>query len=149
MDPVLITASMNETTFAEMVSCSSRQIREILFSQMNIKPKKKSLSLKVHEKRDERVRRLHERLKTAAGKKESDICRELIRTWLYTKRPMLKSALDFLGIENEDGLVSIETDFFNNLSADKVKALKEHLEKSFPLEHALIYLQFMEVPHLE
>ena len=147
MDPVAITAAMSEATFAEVITSSSRQLREILFSQMNIKLKKKNLGLHVHEKRDERIRKLHEKLKQASGKRETDICRELVRTWLYSKRAMLKSALDFLGVPNEDGLVDTEIDFFKELSLERVRELKAHLCEKFSPEHVKIYMQFVEIPH--
>ncbi len=146
MDPVLITAAMSEATFAEVITSSSRKLREILFAQMNVKQKKKNLGLHVHEKRDERIRKLHEKLKQASGQREADICRELVRTWLYSKRAMLKAALDFLGIANEDGLVDTEIDFFKELSLERAGELKTHLEKDFPPEHVKIYLEFIEVP---
>lgn len=149
MDSIAITAAMSETTFAEIMSCASRKVREVLFAQMSVKAKKKGLTLKVHGKRDERVRKLHERLKVASGTRENEICQELIRTWLYTKRPMLKSALDFLKVPNEDGLVDTELDFFADLTLDQVLSLKSHLETQFLSEEVKIYLNFVNVAHLD
>jgi hypothetical protein len=124
MDPVLIAASMSEATFAEVIKSSSRQLREILFSQMHVKYSAKKPGLHIHGKRDERIRKLHEKLKQVSGQREIDICRELVRTWLYSKRAMLKAALDFLGVPNQDGLVDAEIDFFKELSLERVRELK-------------------------
>ncbi len=148
MDPVAITAQMTEPTFFDVVQKSPRKVREVLFSQLGVKAKKKGSGIHIQENREDRVRKLHQKLSSMHSKKESEVCRELIRNWLYTKRPMLKSALDFLGIPNDAGLVDQETDFFSNLSKDRVQELVTHLKKDFDAEHVSVYLQFMEVPHI-
>ncbi len=148
MDPIALTGQISDATFAEMVQSSSRKVREVLYSQFGIKTKKK-FSANLQERRDERVRKLHERLKTGSTKQEAEVCRELIRNWLYGKRPLLKSTLDFLEVPNDNGLVEIELDFFTNLHEDKVEALVKYLCTQFQPEHVAIYLRFVEVPHLD
>lgn len=149
MNPVSIIAQTPEPIFAEMISGSSRKVRETLFSKMGIKSKAKSVGIKLHEKRDERTKKLHEKLSSATSKGESEICSELIRTWLYGKRAMLKSALDFLGVANDDGLVESDLDFFKEMSEERSRELVNHLSKSFEREEIKIYLSFVEVPFVD
>ena len=52
-------------------------------------------------------------------------------------------------MENDDGLVEVETDFFKELPEKKVGELVKHLDGKFPRDAVLIYLNFMEVPHLD
>lgn len=148
MDPVALTAQMSPETFFEVIDASPRKVREMLFSQLGVKAKKKSIGLRLSQKRDERTQKLHERLKEAQTKQEVEVCKELIRNWLYTKRAMLKSALDYLKVPNDNGLVETEIDFFGKLSKSDVDALCKHLEKDFPKEHVELYLKFVDVPHL-
>ena len=148
MDPIAITKSMSDTIFSDVVSSAPRKTREVLFSQLGIKAKKPMIGLDLNRKRDERARQLHERLKSSTGKRENDVCRELIRTWLFTQRPLLKAALDFVGVPNDNGLVETETDFFKDLSPERITALKKHLYVSFNPEHVDIYMRFVEIPEL-
>lgn len=144
-----LTANMSTETFSEMMAVSPRQVREILYSQLGIKGKSKSLLKNLQQKKEERILKLHESLKQSKSKRESEVCKELIRNWLYSKRPMLKSALDFLGVPNENGLIDSEPTLFTELPKEKVKSLFDHLATEFPKEHVAIYLKFMETPHLE
>jgi hypothetical protein len=146
MSPLEIISKTSDPTFAEMMASCQRSVREMLYSRLGIKAKSNSLSLQLGQKRDEQVRRLHEKFKAADSKAEGDVCAELIRNWLYTKRPMLKAALDFLEVPNQDGLVETELDFFKDLPKAKGKALFEHISKQFGEEPAWIYLNFVEVP---
>lgn len=149
MNPIKLTAEMSEKTFSEVMSVSPRQVREILYSQLGIKGKSSSLLKNLQQKKEERIRKLHEALKISTSKRESDVCKELIRNWLYTKRPLLKSALDHLGVPNDNGLIESDPICFTELSKEQVSALFKHLCRDFEKEHVVIYLGFMETPHLE
>ena len=92
MQFVSMVAGMTEDTFAEVISSSPRKIRETLFARLNIKAKKQ-IGLKVHGKLEERTKKLHERLKGANTEQENKLCEELMRNWLFTKRPLLKLPL--------------------------------------------------------
>jgi hypothetical protein len=140
---------MSEATFAELVQSSPRKIRETLFQRLNIKAKK-SIGLKVHQKAEERSKKLHEKLKGADSENENRLCEELVRNWLYTKRDLLKATLDHLGIKNDNGLLDEEPTFFQELSVDKVKDLVAHLKKQgFDFEHIRAYLLFVKTPHVD
>jgi hypothetical protein len=140
---------MSAETFAEMMAVSRRQVREILFSQLGIKAKSKSLLKNLQQKKEERIEALHDALKRSASKREADICTELIRNWLYTKRPLLKSALDYLGVPNDNGLIDAEPTMFAELSTEKTTSLFKHLCKDFEKEHVVIYLGFMNTANME
>ncbi len=142
---VSMVADMTEDTFAEVISASPRKIRETLFARMNIKAKK-SIGLKVHSKLEERTKKLHDRLKQSQSEQENRLCEELVRNWLFTKRPLLKATLDHLGVKNDNGLVDEEPEFFKELTNDKVKELRSVLEKEHPAEHIKLYLKFVGVP---
>jgi len=148
MDPIQIVAKMSPGTFSDVMAVSRRQVREILFSQLGIKNKSKSLLKNLQQKKEERINALHDSLKSATSKRDADICRELIRNWLYTKRPLLKSALDYLGIPNDDGLIDTEPTMFGELSKEKATELYNYLCKNFDKEHVAIYLEFMETKNL-
>ncbi|MFY7819555.1 MAG: hypothetical protein ACOVP3_01775 [Rhodoluna sp.] len=148
---IALTVGLTETTFHEVVAAAPRKIREVLFARLNIKAKKKTLgvgSLNVHAKLEDRSRKLHERLKEARTVEENKLCEELLRSWLYTKRPLLKAALDFLNIKNDDGLVEEEPVFFQKLDEAKTRELIAHLTPNFPLEQIEVYLTFVKVPNI-
>lgn len=146
MNSTAIIAHISDQTFAEMIRCCSRQVRETLLTRLGIKAKNSGVTLQLGQKREEQVRKLHEKFKQSDSKAELDVCQEIIRNWLYTKRPMLKAALDFLGVPNQDGLVETELDFFKDISEAQAKSLFEHISKDFAPEHVWIYLNFVEVP---
>lgn len=149
MDFIALVAKMADDTFAEMVQASPRKIRETLFQRLGIKAKK-TIGLKVHAKAEERTKKLQEKLKSATSEQENRLCEELVRNFLYTKRPLLKATLDHLGIKNDNGLVDEEPTFFQELGADKVQGLVEHLRgQGFATEHILTYLRFVKTPHLD
>jgi hypothetical protein len=149
MDPILMTGQMSDHLFDEVIAASPRKVREMLFSRLGIKPKKSFTLRAFSDRKSEQNRLLHRALTKDATQREADVCKELIRAWLYTKRPLLKSALDFLGIPNDDGLVEVETDFFKELKKDKAQSLVEHLYKSFPKDEVNLYLNFVEVPFMD
>ena len=149
MQFIELVAKMSDDTFGEMVQASPRKIRETLFQRLGIKAKK-TIGLKVHAKAEERTKKLQEKLRTASSDQENRLCEELVRNFLYTKRPLLKATLDHLGIKNDNGLVDEEPTFFQELTAEKVKDLVEHLRgQGFATDHILTYLRFVKAPHLD
>lgn len=150
MDSVQIIRGMSQETFRDVMHTSPRKVRETLYARMGIKGKKKKVGLRVHAKAEERANQLFDRLQSGDSEKEVELCSELVRNWLYHQRPMLKAALDFLEIPNDNGLTEKETDFFENLEEEKVKALVAHLkEGGFATDHITTYLRFVDVPNLD
>jgi len=149
MEWIAIVNKMSDETFGEVVAASPRKIRETLFQRLGIKAKK-SIGLKVHGKLEDRTRKLHEKLREATTDQENKLCEELVRNWLYTKRPLLKATLDYLNIKNDNGLVDEEPTFFQELTADKVKELVDHLKgQGYAEEHIALYLRFVKTPHVD
>lgn len=134
------------TTFDEVIQIAPRKVRESLFSHYGIKTKGIVTLSKIKEKKEDRLKKLHEKLKLATNPKEQEFLKELFKNFLFTKRPMLKSALDFLGVKNDFGFVDEEPEFLRTLTKDKVLELYQHLLKEFPKDEIFIYLSFMEVP---
>ena len=100
----------------------------------------------LHGKLEERTKKLHERLKAAQTQQEDKLCEELVRNWLYTKRPLLKSTLDHLGVKNDNGLVEEEPTFFKELTVEKVTELVNLLKKEgHPDEHIRIVVDTQAV----
>jgi hypothetical protein len=145
MQFVSMVAGMSEDTFAEVIAASPRKIRETLFARLNIKARKQ-IGLRVHGKLEDRTKKLHERLKSAQSSQEDKLCEELMRNWLYTKRPLLKATLDHLGVKNDNGLVDEDPVFFKEMTAAKVGELVGVLKASHAPEHIRLYLAFVGVP---
>ncbi len=149
MQFIQLVAKMSDETFAELIAASPRKVRETLFQRLGIKAKK-TIGLKVHAKLEDRTKKLHEKLKTADSDQENRLCEELVRNWLYTKRPLLKATLDYLNVKNDNGLVDEEPTFFQELTADKVKELVTHLKgQGYQAEHIALYLHFVKTPHVD
>jgi F0F1-type ATP synthase delta subunit len=136
-------------TFSDVIGKSPRKVRESLYSHYGIKTKAPSVLKSVKDKKQQRVQNLFSILQNAQNPKEQEFLKELFRNWLFHQRPMLKAALDHLGVENDFGLVEIETDFFKELDESKIKQLIATLEPEFPKDAIKIYLTIMEVPHVE
>ena len=146
MDPIALISKTSEPTFAAMIASCSRKVRDTLYARMGIKTNVSGVTLQLGKKRDDQVKKLHEKFKNSDSKPESDVCQEIIRNWLYTQRPMLKETLDFLKIPNQDGLVETELDFFKTLPESDAKAVFKHVAAKFEPEHVWLYLNFVEVP---
>jgi len=136
-------------TFAEIIAISPRKVRESLFSHYGIKSKTRGLLTSIKEKKEQRIKILHETLQAAKRPRELEFLKELFRNWLFSQRPLLKATLDYLKVENDNGLVEEETDFFEKLSEQQVKELISFLKPSFSHDSILIYLSFMQVPFLD
>lgn len=136
-------------TFTDIMTVSPRKVRESLYSHYGIKQKSSMVLTSVKEKKEQRVKNLFLTLQNAQKPKELEFLKELFRNWLFHQRPLLKETLDFLEIENDNGLIEIETDFFKELSEPKVNELISKLKKDFPTDAIMIYLAVMEVPHIE
>lgn len=136
-------------TFNDVMNVSPRKVRESLYSHYGIKQKSSMVLTSVKEKKEKRIKNLFDVLKKADKPKELEFLKELFRNWLFHQRPLLKETLDFLEVKNDNGLVDVETDFFKELSEQKVDELISKLKGNFSNDAIMIYLTVMEVPHLE
>lgn len=79
---------------------------------------------------------------------DTQMAEELIKTYLYTKRPMLKDTLDYLGLPNDNGITDGELDLLEKASPETLSALIAVLrEKGHGLEDIAIYFAFTKVEH--
>ena len=146
MDPIALISQVSDQTFSSMIASCSRKVRDTLYARLGIKSNISGVTLQLGKKREDQVKKLHEKFKNSDSRAESEVCQEIIRNWLYTKRPMLKATLDFLKIPNQEGLVDTELEFFKNMSEEDAKAVFEQMSEQFEPEHVWIYLNFVEVP---
>lgn len=148
MTPIEITANIPEPLFFEILEISPRSVREALFGRFGVKAKKKFGTTGFTKRRQEKAQKLHAALKATDAEQDSEVCQELIRNFLFTRRPMLKAALDFAGIKNDNGVTEDDLDPIENLSKDKVVELLGILEKEFPSAEVRMYLNFIGVKNL-
>ena len=99
--------------FAEILAASARKSRETYFHRHGIRTPKISGRLpRPGAKNELRTAHLYEVLK---DKDDDEMVEEVLRTWLLSKRSLLATALDHLGIEHDNGLTeSNEVSKFEN-----------------------------------
>ena len=149
--PSRIIGAMSRARFFDVMSRSPRQVRETLFNRLHIKADgRKTIIPRPHQKNEERLQKLHGRLAEcpATAKNEQELCEELIRNWLMTRRPMLAAAMDLFEVKHDQGLTEQDLDFLEKLEAGKVKSLVESLLQKFEPEEVAIYLRVQKIPHL-
>ena len=141
-----IVRSATAEKFTEMVSASSRKAREVYYHRHGIHAPKVKIP-KAGAKNEVRNAKLYESVRS---RDDDDMCEEILRCWLLTKRPMLAAALDHLGIPHQEGLTeSEEVNKMSELSADAAKALVDTLTPVATPEDIAIYLRFMGVSSLD
>ncbi|MEO1233748.1 MAG: hypothetical protein AAFZ18_33105 [Myxococcota bacterium] len=107
---------------SELLSASPRKLREEMFRRLGIKAKGRS-GFKLASKGDARAGRFGEVL-ASDTEIDDEILDELARNYLFGRRELLGDALDFLGIEHNEGLTDSELDFFEELEAEKESELR-------------------------
>lgn len=134
--------------FTEIFAASVRSSRETYFSRHGIKaPKKSSRILRAGAKNEMRTAALFERLQS---QDDDEMVEEMLRAYLMTKRPMLAVALDFMGIDNDDGLTESEDiSRFEKVKGGELKKLIQALSEVAPPEDIAVYLKFMGVPKVD
>ncbi len=134
-------------TFFEILDITPKQVKEFIFHKYGVKVKSAYSISQAHEtKNHKKIKKFYSMIQEGIPCSESE---ELIRNWLYTKRPMLKATMDFLGVKNEDGLTEEEIDFIEKLDQKTVDNLIQLLKPNFPLVDVVLYLNFMKFPHLD
>ena len=132
--------------FGEIFSASSRKARETYFHRLGIRKAKQSNRLsRLAAHSEARTQALWEVLRETD---DDELCREVLQTWLLTKRPLLSDALDYLGVEHQDGLTDAEDldAKFEKMGAPDIKAmLKALTAKKHDAGEIALYLKFMGV----
>lgn len=139
-------AKLSPTMFASVFSASGRKSRESYFARHRIRAVRGKHGVPTSQDRNARVEKLHQQLIEVS---DPELCDELLRTWLLTRRPMLAAALDHLQIAHQDGLTnSDEVERFKSLDAKQNQELRAALADAASPEEIDIYLSYMGAPSL-
>jgi hypothetical protein len=131
--------------FGEILSASPKKFREELFRRAGIKTKSDAFSLKTSNKNEVRIQKLHAAFKEGLNPGD-DVVEELIRNYLYTRRPMLAEALDHFKVEHDNGLTDEDLSFIEKLEPEKGRELKKQLAEKYGDKDVDLYFAFMNIP---
>ncbi len=132
--------------FLEIYTLAPRKSRAIIAKRVGVKKKTKGFISGMKDRNDKLV---HDIYDSMLEHNDHQLAEQLIRNFLYNKRPMLKVALDYMHIPNDDGLTEGELDAFEKLSAEEAAKLQATLKADFPAEDVYLYLRFLNVPHID
>jgi len=143
-----ILRTLSADKFHEVLAASPRKARETYFHRHGVKvPASAARMPKPGAKNEARTSALFEVLQT---RDDDQLCEEILRSFLLTKRPMLARALDHLGIPHNNGLTeSDDVSKFEKLSAKDVRTLVDTLAQVAPKDEAVLYLKFMGAPEVD
>ena len=128
----------------ELLSASPRKLREEMFRRLGIKAKGRS-GFKLASKGDARAGRFGEVLGSGV-EIEEEMLDELARNYLFGRRELLGHALDFMGVEHNEGLTDSDLEFLEEMEAGKERELRELLsEKGHDAKDVDLYLALMRV----
>lgn len=148
LDYAELLGRIDDAKVTEIYGSCSRKIRNMLEGMYGKKAKKgRKVSLKSLKDKDGAALAVRDGL-VAAG--EHQTAEELLKTWLLTRRELLKDALDYFQIPHEDGITDAELDVIEKAEAEALTALVNHLtEKGHALQEVSIYLAFLKVQNFE
>ena len=138
---------LSDELMAEIYALCPRRVRNMLEGKYGHgKPRNgRQVSLKFGKNRAQEA--LTVRAGIVAGG-DTQMAEELIKTYLYGKRPLLKDTLDYLGLPNEDGLTDGELDVLEQATPETLRALFAVLrEKGHSIEDIALYFAFTKVEH--
>lgn len=146
VDHAELLRAVSADKFAEIFASASRAARAALAKRFGIKKPPAFGAGALKERRDEHARRIQEAFLEEGDARLSE---ELIRAWLFTRRPLLGAALDYMKIPHNNGLTDEDLTAFEQLGAKAARQLQEHLAATFPAEDVFVYLRFVGVKHVE
>lgn len=143
-----ILRTLTADKFSEVLGASPRKARETYFHRHGVKVPSSAARLpKPGAKNEARTAELYKVLQT---RDDDQLCEEILRSFLLTKRLMLAKALDHLGIPHNNGLTeSDDVSKFEKLSAKDVRTLVDTLAQVAPREEAVLYVKFMGAPEVD
>jgi hypothetical protein len=130
--------------FQTIFSASPRKLREDAYRRAGIKNKGDVFSLRASGKNEVRTQRLYQAI-GQGFELEEKVSEEVIRNYLFTRRDLLVGALDFLGVEHDQGLTDQDLDFIQELPLEKRQALRATLVATFAPEDVDLYLAYMNI----
>lgn len=132
--------------FGAVIAASPKKFREEIFRRAGVKNRGGgAFALKSTGKNNARMKKLRKAM-LEGFELEAELAEELIRNYLYTRRPMLAEALDFLEVEHDEGLTDADLDFIQELPAERGRHLRELLCRQHAEADVDMYLTFMDVP---
>ncbi len=137
---------LGEDKFAAIFNGLTRKMRTMLESMFVKKRKGRLVSLKSRKKdRPQAAKKVWLGLQDESGNQYAD---EILRAYFFERRELLKTALDFFEIPNEDGITNQELTALEQADAETLRTLFDALvSKEFdPLDIAL-YLVFLKTEH--
>jgi hypothetical protein len=143
--PTEIVRKLPVKQFANLLAASPKAFREELFRRGGVKVRSGTFALSTAPKNQLRAEKLHEAI--CGGVDLGDeVLEELIRNYLYTRRPLLADALNHFEVKNDDGLTEEDLGFLEKLPPEGGLALKQLLESKHDASDVALYLAFMNVP---
>ncbi len=147
LDYMAIVRDMSPEKWAEVFSTSSRKARETYFHRHGIRKPKQGIKINRGGGNEVRVARLFDLLK---GEDDVEMVEEIVRVYLLSRRDILVTALDHLGIENDEGLTeSDDVDKIKDLKGKELKKLCDVMVEKHSKDDVLLYLRFMGATKVE
>lgn len=140
-----ILARMSPERFQEVMAASPKKFREEVYKHAGIRKKGGAFSL-ASAKSEERTERLGSILREGVELPE-DLVEEIIRNYLYTRRPLLADALDFFEVPHTEGLTDADIGFMEKLGPERGRELKKKLLERHDGRDVDLYLTFMCIKH--
>jgi hypothetical protein len=142
--PIEILSRLDVDRFAEIIAASPKKFREEVFRRAGIRAKTDQFSLKSTGKNEVRTQKLFSAIKEGADLGEG-VAEELIRNYLYTRRPLLADALDHFKVPHDNGLTDEDLGFIEKLKPEEAQKLKDQLKAKHDERDVELYLAFMNV----
>ncbi len=136
---------LSSDQFTTVVNMSPKKVREELFRRAGVKNRGGAFALKSNQKTEARIKKLYEAM-VGGSELPDELGEEVIRQYLYHRRSLLSDALDFLGVEHDEGLTDADLDFLEELDPDKASSLRQALVKDHDESDVDLYLGFMKIP---
>jgi hypothetical protein len=143
--PLEILTHLEPDRFQDVLSASPKRFREEVFRRAGIRAKAGAFTLKSAPKNEVRTQRLYTLLKEGSADLEEGVAEELIRNYLYTRRPMLADALDHFKVPHDNGLTDEDLSFVENLKPEEADKLRTELAAKHDAWDVELYLAFMNV----
>ncbi len=148
LEPHEIIDRLDENLFAAIYGGMSRKIRNMFDGLYGKKKKGRLVSLKNRSKnRLEVSRRIQEGLRQPEANQHAD---EVLRTYFFDRRPLLKAAMDFFEIPNEDGITNVDLTDFEKADSPTLDRLVASLQEGgFEDDDIALYLVFMQAENAQ
>ncbi len=146
-DFMAIIRDISPEKWAEVFATSTRKARETYFHRHGIRKPRKGIKISRGGGNEVRLARLFDLLKT---EQDEEMVEEILRIYLLSRRDLLVTALDHLGIEHDEGLTeSDDVDKIKELKGKELKKLCDVMVAKHSQEDVLLYLRFMGAAKVE